>query len=326
MDALPDINNRAAFRPPRALKPVDPPSGPKGVAIIHDETLEGIVDMSSPMYQSIRLRERGFKDSYLWKSLPLTWKLGVPLYFKVLTGGSPLPMSNKSLELLSIDCDPESEYFGEPSRMMEEVVLVARQDGKDLLPQQMRAVIAFLDAELMPLVLYGIHKDDEDETGGESNAAGGQSEPHVAQGTVQDGLLEQELQESSSDSAAEDHLDTSSTAAQADKVTEQEAVDALSQITPERFASFFESYRSEKVKEDPTWGLVRCPTETTSTCEKCGIGDGADGEALELCGGCRRVLYCSKVCQKADWAVQQSACKRMVWKMSKRPSMKDVYE
>ncbi|KXS98668.1 hypothetical protein AC578_10049 [Pseudocercospora eumusae] len=312
---------------PSAMKPVDPPSGPKGVAIFHDDALEAVLEMSSPIYRSIPLQERGFKDSYFWKSLPLTSKLGVPLCFKVLAGGSLLPLSNTSLELLSLDCDPESEYFGEPLHIMEEVVLVARQDGRDLLPKQMRAIIAFLDTQLLPLVLCGIHKHDADEIGGDSISAEGGSEQIAEQVTLQEGGLQgTEQQESSSDSVSDDRLDSSSTAAQPDDVTKQKAEAALSQVTPETFASFFDSYRSKQAKEDATWKLVKCPTETTSTCEKCGIEHGLHGEALQICGGCRRVLYCSRECQKADWAEHKTACKRMVWKMSKRLSRDDAYE
>lgn len=342
MDALPDFFNSGAFNPPpvqrrrrSATKPIDPPSGPKGVAIIHDEDLEAVLEMSSPIYQSARLRERGFKDSYFWKSLPLTSKLGLPLCFKLLTPGSPRPIRNTSLELLSLDYDPESEFFGEPQHILEEAVVVARQDGRDLLPKQMRAIIACLDSELLPLVRYGISKDDPDKGDDNSSSVVTRTDQSVNQESVQDeSLQDQEVQESSGDvsnaAASDDHLDSSSTIAELDedveRPTKQQAEEALSQITPENFTLFFASYRSEQAKEDPTWNLVKCPTKTTSSCEKCGIEDGAEGQALEVCGGCRRVLYCSKECQKADWIEHKAACKRMVWKMTKRPSMKDAFE
>ncbi|KAF7187859.1 hypothetical protein HII31_10759 [Pseudocercospora fuligena] len=340
MDALPDFFNSTAFNPPPVqrrrrtiMKSVKPPSGPKGVAIIHDEDLEAVLEMSSPIYQSVRLRERGFKDSYFWKSLPLTSKLGVPLCFKLSTAGSPRPMRNTSLELLSLDYNPESEFFGEPQHILEEAVLVARGNGTDLLPKQMRAIVAFLDSELLPLVRYGINKDDPDKS--DSSSAVIRSDQSVNQESVQDEpLQEQEEQENSGDvsnaAASDDHLDSSSTIAEPgediERSTKHQAEEALSQITPENFASFFASYRSEQAKEDPTWNLVECPTKTTSACGKCGIEDGAEGQALEVCGGCRRVLYCSKECQKADWTEHRTGCKKMVWKMTKRPSMKDAFE
>ncbi|EME77432.1 uncharacterized protein MYCFIDRAFT_85129 [Pseudocercospora fijiensis CIRAD86] len=235
------------------MKPVDPPSGRRAVAIIHDDNLEVVLDMSSPLYQSIRLQER--KDSYVWKSLPLTSKLGVPLKFKLLKDGSPGPSSNKSLELLSLECDPESDDFGEPVHLFEEVVLVARQDDMDLLPKQMRAIIAFLDSELLPLVQYGIQKDDIDESGGDSDSAGSPSEQNHEQGTLREDSLQRQ-ESGGDDSAAEEHLEISSTTAQPDVVTKQEAEDALSRINPENFISFFDSHRAEQAKEDITWKLT----------------------------------------------------------------------
>jgi len=46
------------------------------------------------------------------------------------------------------------------------------------------------------------------------------------------------------------------------------------------------------------------------SCEKCGFDrfDPTPGVKLEYCGGCRRVCYCSKECQNADWEDHRLIC------------------
>lgn len=48
-------------------------------------------------------------------------------------------------------------------------------------------------------------------------------------------------------------------------------------------------------------------TEPVSrVCIPCGVGGTA---ALQLCGVCKRVYYCSKACQKSDWPAHRPTCK-----------------
>ncbi|KAK0716180.1 hypothetical protein B0H67DRAFT_582541 [Lasiosphaeris hirsuta] len=47
-------------------------------------------------------------------------------------------------------------------------------------------------------------------------------------------------------------------------------------------------------------------------CRHCGLDRAKDGIDLKLllCGGCRKVKYCSKDCQRAGWRAHKSECKK----------------
>jgi ribonuclease HI len=44
------------------------------------------------------------------------------------------------------------------------------------------------------------------------------------------------------------------------------------------------------------------------TCGGCGIHSAAPGTPLLRCGGCQKLYYCSKKCQRADWKQHKSTC------------------
>ena len=45
-------------------------------------------------------------------------------------------------------------------------------------------------------------------------------------------------------------------------------------------------------------------------CRVCGRVKGQNGAALQKCGRCRALSYCSKQCQRADWKNHRRDCKR----------------
>lgn len=49
--------------------------------------------------------------------------------------------------------------------------------------------------------------------------------------------------------------------------------------------------------------------ESRSTCAKCSAV-GPNWRSGLLCGGCKGARYCSKECQRADWAAHKGTCKR----------------
>ena len=46
-----------------------------------------------------------------------------------------------------------------------------------------------------------------------------------------------------------------------------------------------------------------------ATCGACGAADGQGGVWLRACDGCDAVRYCSRDCQRANWAAHKLVCK-----------------
>jgi hypothetical protein len=67
----------------------------------------------------------------------------------------------------------------------------------------------------------------------------------------------------------------------------------LADIVPVRsYAKYFSAVKVDLVVEAPE-------------CAHCGLRS----EHIMYCGGCRSVVYCSPVCQAAQWSVHKHACK-----------------
>jgi hypothetical protein len=67
----------------------------------------------------------------------------------------------------------------------------------------------------------------------------------------------------------------------------------LADIVPVRsYAKYFSAVKVDLVVEAPE-------------CAHCGLRS----EDIMYCGGCRSVVYCSPVCQAAQWSVHKHACK-----------------
>lgn len=47
---------------------------------------------------------------------------------------------------------------------------------------------------------------------------------------------------------------------------------------------------------------------TSSPCARCGLVPGRKFPALILCGQCKKVYYCSRWCQRKDWANHGKVC------------------
>ncbi len=58
------------------------------------------------------------------------------------------------------------------------------------------------------------------------------------------------------------------------------------------------------------YGVIRAKFRDTSFVEKlCRVcGKGAQGEKLRCCGKCKKVYYCCRDCQLADWPSHKSDC------------------
>jgi hypothetical protein len=46
-------------------------------------------------------------------------------------------------------------------------------------------------------------------------------------------------------------------------------------------------------------------------CAGCGKKKGDDTEALKLCTGCKKAMYCGKEGQKKDWKTHKKICKKL---------------
>ncbi|KAF8309755.1 hypothetical protein DL93DRAFT_1702815 [Clavulina sp. PMI_390] len=44
-------------------------------------------------------------------------------------------------------------------------------------------------------------------------------------------------------------------------------------------------------------------------CAVCGSAWSIDGQALQVCSGCRNITYCSRKCQRSDWPTHKAPCK-----------------
>jgi hypothetical protein len=45
------------------------------------------------------------------------------------------------------------------------------------------------------------------------------------------------------------------------------------------------------------------------SCARCHINEADLGQALQVCGGCRSVKYCTRDCQKNDWQRHKQQCR-----------------
>ena len=57
----------------------------------------------------------------------------------------------------------------------------------------------------------------------------------------------------------------------------------------------------------PVLGMIQ--DGRSSECARCGRARNETGEALHRCGSCRRVWYCGRDCQKADWPSHKALCR-----------------
>ena len=69
------------------------------------------------------------------------------------------------------------------------------------------------------------------------------------------------------------------------------------------------SFCNHMLKKDPSFSLddpqaVRC---ALAKCSGCGSIESSLHTFL-LCSACERVKYCSKTCQRSDWAIHKSFC------------------
>jgi hypothetical protein len=57
-------------------------------------------------------------------------------------------------------------------------------------------------------------------------------------------------------------------------------------------------------------GSQRPPPGTKDVCCVCGVGGGAQIKLLK-CGGCKKVEYCGRECQRKDWKTHKKVCRSL---------------
>lgn len=307
-------------QPPHAMAPSETPPSPKAVLITYDGVVERHMERPGPFFSSVRLhcsRVPGFKGHCYWKPLPLTAKLGIPLRFASLYGEEFPLEENESLDILSLDCDPDSDRFGESVHFSGTVVVVAREDRTDLLPKQMRTIFEFLVLELQPLIEYGREVEDSatvEEEYGKGKGKGKMAQIHIRSVEA----------ESDSENINDKPGQVVDPAMSNGRATKQRAEVAVARITPENFAAYFNSVK--QAADDPTWKVVKCPLQDVLVCERCEVDDGAGERALLRCGACKCVYYCSADCQREDWRDHKAACKVIVEKQNTEWQPRNFYE
>ncbi|CAK1360044.1 unnamed protein product [Cercospora beticola] len=258
--------------------------GPQGVSISWDERVAEITGMKLPFMMHTPLPWSGHRASN-WKDLKLCNRLRIPLRYidteSTMTGKKVERKSvNKTLEIFSIDAYPTSSTFGRKLVSTKFDVTLLREDGRDLVPKHVEAIMAFIESELEDLIAYADQQAASNTS--TSNDLAGNS-------TSADG-----------DKAAEAKPATRT-------VTRAEAAAAAAKATPENFAAFFKKYRAEQAVETPRWAEIECPAEALR-CFKCQKVE-RDEWALQSCGGCKVAKYCNKVCQSEDWNMHKGLCK-----------------
>ncbi|GIZ37650.1 hypothetical protein CKM354_000109200 [Cercospora kikuchii] len=264
--------------------------GPQGVSISWDERVAQITGMKLPFMMHTPLAWSGHRASS-WKDLKLCNRLRIPLRY-IETENTMLgkkverKVVNKTLEIFSIDAYPTSSTFGRKLVSMKFDVTLSREDGRDLVPKHVEAIMAFIESELQDLVAYA-DQQAASNISTSNNLAGNST--------------------SNSTSADDDKAAEAKPATRT--VTRAEAQAAAAKATPENFAAFFKKYRAEQAVETPRWAEIECPAEALR-CFKCQKVE-RDDWPLQSCGGCKLAKYCNadKVCQSEDWNMHKTLCK-----------------
>ncbi|CAK1357825.1 unnamed protein product [Cercospora beticola] len=116
-----------------------------------DERVSAITGMKLPLPWS------GHRASN-WKDLKLCCRLRIPLRYirtesTILRKKVERKWVNKTLEVFSIDAYPTSSTFGRKLVSTKFDVTLSREDGRDLVPKHVEAIMAFIESELQDLVV-----------------------------------------------------------------------------------------------------------------------------------------------------------------------------
>jgi hypothetical protein len=74
----------------------------------------------------------------------------------------------------------------------------------------------------------------------------------------------------------------------------------------------------QKIREGHAAG-VEAGYINSRVCNTCGAEKKADGSALAVCSGCKKVSYCCPECQKKDWPSHKADCKK--WTEREKPAL-----
>lgn len=93
-----------------------------------------------------------------------------------------------------------------------------------------------------------------------------------------------------------------------------QAMKEYEKLTSQAFRMLFKKYRAEQGETYPNmgWKKIECPVAPSmSNCETCGKARDAvaGGNAMQVCGRCKKVRYCGKGCQVEDWEAHKPFCR-----------------
>ncbi|EME45781.1 hypothetical protein DOTSEDRAFT_34222 [Dothistroma septosporum NZE10] len=85
-------------------------------------------------------------------------------------------------------------------------------------------------------------------------------------------------------------------------------IEVKAQLTRERAAKRYQDLKQDEMAYENPFRIT--PADGVKFCDSCGATQRALGDALFLCGVCGEGRYCSKECQKREWKVHKSSCKK----------------
>ena len=144
--------------------------GPWGCSFSYDARFAASMKQDLPITSGLPLLWGGLTDDKCWKPLPVTNLLGFPIAYNIMGMPTDLynlrPTQNLALKLLSLNCDPKSDTFGEPMVDTKDMNFTfMRADGHDLMPENLKAMMKFVEVELADLVLYGEPETEQGDEG-----------------------------------------------------------------------------------------------------------------------------------------------------------------